>query len=202
MSRESTATRGDAWWHGLARDARVALRALRRTPAFTAIAIFCLAVGIGANAAIFSVVNAVLLRPLPYAEPERLVRIFETLEDQAGWTGSVSQPNFVDWRAQNTSYAALSAYTTSSRILEGGTQPERVRTLVASANLPELLGVQPLLGRAFGAGEDEPGATRVALLGEGMWTRRFGRDPAVVGRSIRLDGQPYVVVGVMPDRAA
>jgi predicted permease len=202
MSRESTATRGDAWWHGLARDARVALRALRRTPAFTAIAIFCLAVGIGANAAIFSVVNAVLLRPLPYAEPEHLVRIFETLEDQAGWTGSVSQPNFVDWRAQNTSYAALSAYTTSSRILEGGTQPERVRTLVASANLPELLGVQPLLGRAFGAREDEPGAARVALLGEGMWTRRFGRDPAVVGRSIRLDGQPYVVVGVMPDRAA
>jgi predicted permease len=202
MSREPAAPRGDAWWQGLVRDARVALRALRRTPAFTAIAIFCLAVGIGANAAIFSVVNAVLLRPLPYAEPERLVRIFETLEDQAGWTGSVSQPNFVDWRAQNGSFAALSAYTTSSRILEGGSEPERVRTLLASANLPALLGVQPLLGRTFGAGEDEPGAPRVAMLGEGMWTRRFGADPSVLGRSIRLDGQSFVVVGIMPERAA
>ncbi|HEU4631285.1 MAG TPA: ABC transporter permease [Gemmatimonadaceae bacterium] len=195
------AGRGDGWWHGVGRDARVAMRALRRTPAFTAIAVFCLAVGIGANAAIFSVVNAVLLRPLPYAEPERLVRIYEHMKDQAGWTGSVSQPNFVDWRAQNASYSQLAAYTTSSRILEGGSEPERVRTLVASANLPALLGVQPLLGRTFGPGEDEPGAPRVALLGEGMWRRRFGADPAVLGRAIRLDDQPYVVVGVMPDRA-
>ena len=182
---------------GLTRDIRHSARALRRTPAFTAIAVLCLALGTGANAAIFSVVNTVLLRPLPFREPERLVRLYETMRDQPGWQGSVSFANFFDWRAQARSFDALAAYSSGSRNLQGTDQPERVVTLASSANLIAMIGGRPILGRAFIEGDDAPGAPPIALLNEDLWRRRFGGDPAIVGRTINLNGTPHTVVGVL-----
>ena len=184
--------------HGLARDLRHAARALRRSPGFTTVAVLCLALGTGANAAIFSVVNTVLLRPLPYPQPERLVRLYETMRDQAGWQGSVSFANFLDWRAEAKSFDALAAYSTGSRNLQGVEVPERVVTLAATSNLLDLTGARPIAGRAFTESDDDPGAARVALLNEDLWRRRFGGDQGIIGRTINLNGTLHTVVGVVP----
>ncbi|MBF5045176.1 ABC transporter permease [Aggregicoccus sp. 17bor-14] len=188
-----------SWLDGLKQDLRFALRSLGKSPAFVAVAVLCLALGIGANAAIFSVVNAVLLRPLPYAQPERLVRLYETQPGRgASWTGSVSWPNYRDWVEQTRSFEQLVAVDVRSKNLSGPDGAERVPTTAATGNLFALAGVQPLLGRTFLPGEDAPGAAPVAVLGEGLWRRRFGADPGVLGRSITLDGTSVTVVGVMP----
>ena len=186
--------------HGLGRDLRHSARALRRSPGFTTIAVLCLALGTGANAAIFSVVNTVMLRPLPYPEPDRLVRLYETMRDQAGWQGSVSHANFMDWRAESKSFDALAAYSTGSRNLQGLDVPERVVTLAATANLPELTGARPIIGRAFTESDDDAGAAPVALLNEDLWRRRFGGSPGIIGQSINLNGTLHTVVGVVPAR--
>jgi putative ABC transport system permease protein len=187
------------WLDGLWRDVRYAFRSLRRSPGFVAVAVFCLALGIGANAAIFSVINAVLLRPLPFREPEQLVRLLEATRD--GFEGSVSVPNFRDWKAQSRSFERMTMYGVTSRNLQGaGGDPERIRAIEATADLFPLLGVVPMLGRTFGEGEDTPGRGAVAVVSEGMWRRRFGGEPAVVGQTIDLDGTPYTIIGVMPAR--
>jgi putative ABC transport system permease protein len=188
------------WMDDAARELRFAARSLRKSPAFTLVAVLCLALGIGANAAIFSVVDAVLLRPLPYAKPGQLVRLFETMPERgASWTGSVSWPNYKDWAQELKSFEGLTAYMPQSRNLRGPEGAERVRTLAATANLFQVLGVRPRLGRGFEAGEDSRGAAPVVVVSEGLWRRRFGADPALVGQKLTLDGQPHTVIGVLPD---
>jgi predicted permease len=183
------------WIEDLGRDVRFGLRSLRRSPAFTVVAILCLALGIGANAAIFSVLNAVLLRPLPYPEPERLVRIWEAKEN---FTGTTSVPNYRDWVQQSTGFEQLTAWRRGSANLQGTGEPERIRSVEATPNLFAALGRSPILGRVFDPARDEPGKAQVAVISEGLWRTRFGADPGIVGRTLRVDGKQYEVIGVMP----
>lgn len=191
MSQPTPFTLDDIW-----RDLRFGLRSLLRSPGFAVVAILCLALGIGANAALFSVLNAVLLRPLPFTEPDRLVRIFETFGE--GGQGSVSVPNFRDWAEQSTGFEQIAAYQMGSRNLQSTGDPERIRAVEATSNLFSLLGARPLLGRAFDPEMDEPGKTKVAVVSEELWRTRLGGDPSLVGGTVRLDGTPYTVIGVMP----
>jgi putative ABC transport system permease protein len=184
------------WIEDLVRDVHFGLRSLRRSPAFTAVAVLCLALGIGANAALFSVLNAVLLRPLPYAEPERIVRIYEATDGKG--RGSASIPNFKDWGEQSTGFERLAAYEMRNLNLEGTAEPERVSAVLATPELFTLLGARPLLGRTFATGQDDPKREKVAVLSEGLWRKRFGADRSLVGREIELDGASYLVIGVMP----
>ena len=177
-------------------DIRIAIRTLSKSPGFTSLVVLTLALGIGANAAIFSVVHAVLMRPLPYPGSERLVRIWETFEHGRG-TGTVSLPNFRDWREGSEAFESLAAYGYGSVNLQGDGQPERLASLDATGELFSLLKVRPLLGRTFQPGEDAIAVAPVAVISEGLWRRRFGADPAVLGRSINLDGQSTTIVGVM-----
>jgi putative ABC transport system permease protein len=178
-------------------DLRLAFRVLRKSPGFTALAVLTLALGIGANTTIFSVVNGVLLRPLPYASPERLVDAYEVRD---GSRGTVSPPDYADWRDQSDVFDGLAALNPgSSFALSGGDGPaQQVAGASVTPRFFGVLGVAPALGRDFLPAEGLEGQTHVALLGHGLWQRRFGADPAVVGRSIRLDGESYQVVGVMP----
>jgi len=173
----------------LRQDLRLALRGLRRAPGFAAVAVLTLALGIGANSAIFSVVNAVLLRPLPYQEPDRLVRVSDW-----GYTGG----EFVRLRELSRSFQQVAAFVSASHGLSGDGEPERLDGAVASANLFATLGASTLLGRAFAPGEDEPGRDAVVVLSHGLWQRRYGSDPGIVGRSVTVDGALRTVVGVMP----
>ena len=193
---EMDGERGSTWLDDVVRDVRFGLRSLRRSPGFTLVAVLCLGLGLGANAAIFSVLNAVLLRPLPYPEPERVVRVWETMA-RVGM-GSVSVPNFRDWAEQATGFEQLAAWQWGSANLQGTGEPERIRSIQATSNLFSLLGVRPLLGRTFVPGQDEPGKAKVVVIAESLWRTRFGADPALVGRTIRFDGAPYEVIGVMP----
>jgi putative ABC transport system permease protein len=192
----STAERSmfkDIW-----QDLRYGLRALRKRPAFTAVAVVTLALGIGANTAIFSVVNTVLLRPLPYKDPERLVMVWEDATKHGYPRDTPAAANFVDWREQNKVFEGMAALADQSFNLTGVGDPERLEGQRVSANLFNLLGVEPKLGRGFLPEEDAPGAGRAVILSHGLWQRRFGADPKVVGRALDLNGQSYTVVGVMP----
>jgi predicted permease len=179
-------------------DLRYGLRALRKRPGFTAVAVITLALGIGANTAIFSVVNTILLRPLPYKDPDRLVMVWEDATKHGYPRDTPAAANFVDWREQNKVFEGMAAVADQSFNLTGVGDPERLDGKRVSANLFGLLGVEPVLGRGFLPEEDAPGAGRVAVLSHGLWQRRFGADPAVVGRALDLNGQSYTVVGVMP----
>ena len=181
----------------MGQDLRFGLRMLLRTPAFTAIAVLALALGIGANSAIFSVVNTVLLRPLPYKNPDALMMLWEDATHLGFPINTPAPANFIDWRDQNTVFESMAAMAQSSFNLTGAGEPERFRGRRVSANLFTLLGVEPQLGRGFLAEEDRPG-TRVVILGYGIWQRRFGGDPAIIGRALNLNGEAYTVVGVMP----
>ena len=196
--REARGGAWGAWIDDLLRDLRFGLRSLGRSPGFAAVAILCLALGIGANAAIFSVVNSVLLRALPYPDPDRLVRVFETFN--GGMTGSVSVPNYRDWTAQSDSFEPLAAWRVGSRNLLGKdeAQAERLRVVEATPNLFSMLRAPALLGRTFLPGQDEPGKAQVVVLSEGLWRRRFGGDRSLLGRTVELDGTPHTVIGVMP----
>ncbi len=188
------------WEEDMFQDLRFGLRMLLKNPGFTLIAVLTLALGIGANTAIFSVVNAVLLRPLPYPEPERLIRLWESNPGR-GWPEfSASAPNFADWRKQQTVFEQLAAYGFDTFNLTGGGEPERVFALGVTANLFPTLGTPPALGRNFLPEEEQPGRHRVAILSDGLWQRRFGADPQLIGRQIQLNGANYTVVGVMPPR--
>jgi putative ABC transport system permease protein len=177
-------------------DIRFAIRSFAKSPGFTAVAVLALALGIGANAALFSVINAVLLRPLPYRQPQQLVRIFETFLP-SGW-GTVSLPNYQDWRQQNHVFEHLEAFSPGSMNLQGDANPERIPSVAATAGLFEMLGAQPMLGRTFLSDEDQPGKPDVAVISERLWKRRFAGDPNLLGSNIYLDGKPTTVVGIMP----
>jgi putative ABC transport system permease protein len=177
-------------------DIRFAIRSFAKSPGFTAVAVLALALGIGANAALFSVINTVLLRPLPYRQPQQLVRIFETFLP-SGW-GSVSLPNYQDWRQQNHVFDRLEAFSTGSMNLQGEANPERIPSVVATAGLFDMLGAPPMQGRTFLPDEDLPGKPEVAVISERLWKRRFAGDPKLLGSTINLDGKPTTVVGIMP----
>ncbi|REG28628.1 putative permease [Archangium gephyra] len=188
-----------SWVDDFYRDVRFAVRKLRKSPGFTTVAVLCLALGIGANAAIFSVVDVVLLRPLPYATPERLVRLYETVPQRdPDAREAVSWLNYQDWTQQVRGTEGLSAYVLRSRILTGAQEPERLRTVEATANLFQVLGVAPRLGRGFAPGEDVPGAAPVVILSEGAWKRLFASSPDALGKTLTLDGQPHTIIGVLP----
>lgn len=174
-------------------DLRLALRTMVRQPGFSAVALLTLALGIGANVAIFSVVDAVLLEPLPYAEPERLVMAWNSRPDQERAT--VAPADFLDWREQTTRFEGLAAFAGVQFNMAGEGAPELVRGASVSRGFFEVLGVQPLLGHTFGMGE--PSARQV-VLGHGLWVQRFGGDRNILGREVRLNGTAYEVVGVMP----
>ncbi|MGH9789364.1 MAG: ABC transporter permease, partial [Candidatus Acidiferrales bacterium] len=179
-------------------DIRYGARQLLRGPVFTAVAVLTLALGIGANTAIFSVVNGVLLRPLPYPEPDRLVFLSEWSEQVPGM--SISMANFNDWREMNTVFDSMVAYRTQNVILTGEGEAERLLMRQVSHGIFPTLGVKPILGRPFTPEEDKVGAERVVLLGEGFWLRRFAGDPDVVGKTLMLDGESYTIIGVLPTR--
>ena len=193
LGKEKTNLLGD-----LLQDLRFGIRMLLKNPGFTIVAIIALALGIGANTAIFSVVNTVLLRPLPYKNPERLVMVWEENSKQGFPRDTPAAANYIDWRDQNHVFESMSAMTDVSFNLTGTGEPERIDGHRVSGNLFQLLGVEPQLGRAFLPEEDRAGANHVVILSHGLWQRRFGSDPAIVGRPINLDGQSYAVVGVMP----
>ncbi len=180
----------------LVRDLRFAARTLLRSPGFALVAVLTLAVGIGATTAIFSVLYAVVLRPLPFPEPERLVSLSETTP--TGEDFSTSEPNYLDFREQARSFAHLAALTDHEVALLGEREPERLQGVAVTPNYFAALGVAPAIGRAFLAEEAGPGAA-VAVLSHALWAARFGADPGAVGRPIDLGGEPFTVVGVMPE---
>lgn len=181
-------------------DLRYAVRLQRKNPSFTIVAVIALALGIGANTAIFSVVNTLLLKPLPYKEPERLVLAWEENAKQGYPQDTPTAANFIDWRNQNQVFERMAAFTPTSFNLTGSGDPERLIGRRVSANLFPLLGVEPELGRVFTAEEDQPNSERVVLLSYGLWQRRFGGDAGIVGKTLTLNGKGYRVVGVMPSR--
>ena len=178
-------------------DVRFALRSLTKTPGFTAVAVLTLALGIGANTAIFSVVNAVLLRPLPFAEPRRLVVLSE-IETARGATDQVAADNFRDWRAESRTLEHLAAWNHWGLSLSGAGEPVEISTIRASHDFFTVLGVQPALGRGFRPEEEEPGRDKVVVLSHALWMQRFAGDARIVGTSLTLDDEPYTIVGVMP----
>ena len=184
----------------LRQDLRFAVRQLWKRPVFSAIALAMLALGIGANTAIFSVVYTVLLKPLPFQEPEQLVRIWESRIERGWERASVAPGNFWDFREMNRAFEDLGAYRFTSAILTGQDYPERLRVGRISAGFfGQVLGVRPVLGRTFLPGEDEPGGeNRIAMLGNQFWHARFGGDPSALESQLTLDGESYTVVGVLP----
>lgn len=179
-------------------DVRYALRMLLKNPGFTFVAVITLALGIGATSAMFSVINAVLLRPLPYHEPERLVTIWEESPERDLFQIPVSFANLRDWSDQTQTFEQIAAYTFTNLNLSGAGEPARLATVRASANLFSLVGAVPLLGRTFLPEEDSEGSGRVVILSHAVWRQRFGSDPGIVGQSLALNNQAYTVVGVMP----
>ena len=179
-------------------DLLYALRGLRKKPLFTAAAVLTLALGIGANSAIFTVVNAVLLRPLPYPAPDRLMMLW-THNPRQGYNKDVSSyPNFDDWRRQSTSFEVMSAYFGGTFTLTHAGDPAHIVGAVVTPGFFETLGVAPAIGRTFGAREGAAGGERVAILSHGLWQTRFGSDPAIVGRTVMLNSVAHEVLGVMP----
>jgi putative ABC transport system permease protein len=181
----------------LRQDLRYGLRTLAKNPAFTSIAIVALALGIGANSAIFSVVDAVLLRPLPFKKPEQLVMLWENATHLGFPKNTPSPANFLDWQKQAGAFTGMAAMVERSFNLTGVGEPERLDGRRVSANLFDLLGVRTVLGRTFVPDDDRPGS-HVVLLSYSLWQRRFGSDPSVIGRALALNGESYTVIGIMP----
>lgn len=179
-------------------DLKYALRQLAKRPGFTALVVLTLAVGIAANTAVFSLLNPFLLRELPFERPDRLVHLYQV--DRDGYPDEIrlSLPQFADWKERSAAFEDLAAYAYGNRNVTGAEEPERVQVGRLTANMLPMLGVAPALGRAFLPGEDGSGGAEVVVLGHGIWQRRYGGDPAVIGRVIPLDGVPHTVIGVMP----
>ncbi len=178
-------------------DLQYAARSLRKSPGFTATAILTLALGVGANSAVFSLINAVLLRPLPYAQPERLVLVWESAPFFGLRDSPVAPANYADWRARSKSFEEMGALETNRFRLAGEGSPELVEGSLVSASLFRALRTEPRLGRVFRDEEDRPGAPKVAVLSEMFWRRRFNSDTGIIGRTIRLNDAPYTIVGVL-----
>ncbi|HKP86337.1 MAG TPA: ABC transporter permease [Blastocatellia bacterium] len=179
-------------------DLRYGARMLAKSPGFTAVAVLTLALGIGANTAIFSLINTVLLRPLPFKDPDRLVMVWERRSSSGDANIPISGHEFAGWREQNHVFEQTATYTAGDFNLTGSGEPEAVNGLTVSADFFSVFGVAPLLGRTFSPGEDQEGGARVAVLSQGFWHRRFGSDPDIIGKSITLSDKSYTVVGVMP----
>jgi putative ABC transport system permease protein len=180
-------------------DVRYAARSLRKSPGFTLVAAVTLALGVGANTAIFSVVNAVMLRPLPFSNPGQLVRIWESNVERGRPTFAVSHPNFLDWRAQAKSFQAMAAMDNIGLTWTSGGEAEVLQGRRVTATFLPTLQVTPVLGRNFLVEEDRPGGnTRAVILGHGFWQRTFGGDPGAIGKTMTLNAQPYTIVGVLP----
>jgi predicted permease len=177
-------------------DIRYGLRMLRKNPGFTAIALLTLALGIGANTAVFSIVNCVLLNPLQFPDPDKLVVLFESKPNFK--EGSISYPNFLDWQRQNHAFSSIAAYRPDSFSLTGAGDPEQLQGKMVSADFFSILGVNPLIGRAFTAQEDQLGAGRVVLISSAFWKRKLASSPDVLNQRIMLDGEGYTVIGVVP----
>ena len=182
--------------NSLLQDIRYAVRILSKAPGFTIIAIVTLALGIGANTALFSVVDGVLLNPLPYTQPDRIVAVYT--HTRTFNHSSISYPNFLDWVRENRSFSGLAAFREDDMNITGVGEPERLRTEMISANFFAVLGVKPVVGRTFFAKEDQIGAAPVVLLSEGLWKRKFGGSADAVGKSVSLNGTSYTIVGVIP----
>ena len=183
----------------LIQDIRFGLRMLTKSPSISIVATIALALGIGANTAIFSVVNAVLLRPLPFPNPDSLVSLFETDQQRGYKSGSHSYPNFFDLREQNTVFERVASYYSSDFILTGRGEPARLQGAVVTADLFPLLGISPLHGRTFVADEDKPSSSgRVVILSQQLFQRRFNSDQSLLNQTITLNGTPFTIVGVMP----
>jgi putative ABC transport system permease protein len=178
------------------KDIRYGIRSLARHPGFTAIALITLALGIGANTAIFSVVNAVLLRPLPFNDPERLVWLWDTQPQLS--TAPTSLPDFLGWKEQNKSFESLAAFQSGKMFIDAGDGTTDTRVGLVTPELFSVFHVSPVLGRTFSNEETLPGRFRVAVLSHSMWQSRFGSDPNVSGRTIQFNGTPYTIIGVMP----
>jgi len=176
-------------------DLRYGLRMLAKKPGFTAVAVLTLALGISANSAIFSIINAVLLRPLPLKEPERIIKVWERSRN---FQGTVSVPNLKDWREQNDVFTEIAIYQFGSVNLRGRDNPERAQVATVSPNFFNVLGVPPHLGRTFQANEDRAGRHRVVMLSDQMWQQNFGADPNIVGQNMQLGGEDFTIIGVMP----
>jgi len=181
----------------LLQDIRFGARMLVKNPGFTLIAVLTLALGIGANTAIFSVVNAVLLRALPYSQPQQIVTLNETILGKK-WEGSVSGPNFLDWHAQSQSFSALAAYYTNGFNLTGTGEAQRISSAYITPDFFDIFGVIPAIGRLFLPDEFKAGGSNVVIIGDGLWRRVFGGDPGILGKPVTLSGQSFTVVGVLP----
>jgi predicted permease len=190
----------DAWGWGsfdrLMQDLRFGVRMLAKSPGFTAVTILTLALGIGANTALFSVVNGVLFNPLPYPEPEQLVTLHESKPNFEA--GSISFLNFQDWRKDNTTFSMMGVSRGYSFSLTGAGEPEQVRAELVSTDFLPMLGVKPVIGRLFEEGEDDFGRRPIVLISAGFWSRKFGAAPEVIGKGLTLDGRSYTIVGVVP----
>ena len=180
----------------LVRDGRFAVRQLLRTPGFTIVAVLTLAIGIGATSAMFSVVNGVLLKPMPFKDPGKLVRVHEQVPQYGRF--SVAPATFLDWRAQNTTMERIAVYGSTSSTFAWQEGPERVQGANVSWDLFDLLGVAPAVGTGFTADQDKPGANNVIVISHGLWQKRFNSDPAIGGKSVTVNGTPVAILGVMP----
>jgi predicted permease len=188
-------------WDGIRQDVVFSLRLLRRQPGFAVVALLALALGIGANTAIFSIVDAVLWRPLPYPRADRVMSLAEQRPRESRWFGPVAPADYFDWRRDNRSFSAMAAYNLpagGAYNLTGSGDPERVRPLEVSPTFLGIIGVAPAFGRDFRPEEETVGRHRVVLLSDELWRRRFGADPSVVGRTIAFDGNVFEIIGVLP----
>src|SRR5271166_4740117 len=188
--------RSGFWLETFITDVRYGIRMMWRTPAFTTVAILTLALGIGANTSIFSVVNGVLLNPLPFPQPEQLVTLHESKPNFEA--GSISYPDFLDWQKDNRTFSSMAIARGYSFNLTGMGEAERVSGEFIAPDFFPLLGVRPVIGRNFEPGEDRVGAAPIAMISAGLWRRKFGSARDVLGKGITLDGRSYVIVGVIP----
>ncbi|HEX5083500.1 MAG TPA: ABC transporter permease, partial [Blastocatellia bacterium] len=190
--------KGGGFMETLLQDLRYGARMLMKNPGFTLVVVITLALGIGANTAIFSLVNGVLLRPLPYAEPERLVRVFENFKKRNLSFAGLTAPGFLDWRAQQTVFEDIAAYQAIGFDLTGEGESRRVLGMRASAGFFSLLRIRPALGRGFTAAEDIFGKGQVVMLSHRFWRERFNGANEALGKSLTLNGAAYMIVGVLP----
>ena len=181
-------------WH----DTRYAVRMLRKSPGFTAVVVSILALGIGANSAIFSVVSAVLLHPVPWRDADRIINVWETNSKKGENNNLVSAVNFIDWREHAQTSEQMAGWRFLYLNLTGRDEPERVQGLTVSPSYFSLLGIQATLGRTFLPEEEQPGHDKVVILSHGLWQRRFGSDPNLIGQQITVEGEPYTVIGILP----
>src|SRR5271165_2672796 len=184
-------------------DIQYALRTFAKNPVFTLVAVITIALGVGPNSVIFSIINAVILRPLPYRDSDRIVMLWETNPKRGFSMMPVSGSDFSDWKRDSKSFLDMAPAFTISEFgfnVTAGGEPERAQGGQASSNFFNVLGVEPMLGRSFLPEEDRPGGRPVVVVSESFWTRRFGRSPSIIGRSIGLDGKSYTVVGVFPQK--